>query len=75
MFEIGDLVRIKEKHLDLFDNPDDLGLVVKIEKNFYKKNIGGTNSSEIILIDCIQVEGVYEIHDLGFVPANILEKV
>ena len=74
MFEIGDLVRIKEKHLDLFDNPDDLGLVVKIEKNFYKKNIGGSNQ-KIILIDRIQVEWIYETHDLGFVAANILEKV
>lgn len=74
MFEIGDLVRIKEDRLDLFDNLDDLGLVVKIEKNFYKKNIGGSNQ-KIILIDRIQVEWVYEIHDLGFVAANILEKV
>lgn len=75
MFEIGDLVRIKEKHMQFFDQPNDLGLVVKIEKNFYKKNIGGSNSSEIILIDRIQVEWVYETHDLGFVAANILEKV
>ena len=74
MFEIGDLVRIKEKHLDLFDNPDDLGLVVKIEKNFYKKNIGGSNQ-KIILIDRIHIEWISEIHDLGFFAANILEKV
>ena len=74
MFEIGDLVRIKEDRLDLFDNLDDLGLVVKIEKNFYKKNIGGSNQ-KIILIDRIQVEWIYETHDLGFVAANILEKV
>ena len=74
MFEIGDLVRIKEKHLCLFDNPDDLGFVVKIEKNFYKK-IYGTNSSEVILIDRIHVEWVYEKDDWGFVAANILEKV
>ena len=75
MFEIGDLVRIKEKHMQFFDQPNDLGLVVKIEKNFYKKNIGGSNSSEITLIDRIQVEWIYETHDLGFVAANILEKV
>lgn len=67
MFEIGDLVRIKK-------DPSDLGLVVKIEKNFYKKTYG-TNSSEIILIDRIHVEWAYETHDLDFVAANILEKV
>ena len=74
MFEIGDLVRIKEDRLDLFDNPDDLGLVVKIEKNFYKKNIGGSNQ-KIILIDRIHIEWISEIYGLGFFAANTLEKV
>ena len=72
MFEIGDLVRIKEKHLDLFDNPDDLGLVVKIEKNFYKKGPIGTGQE--VSIDRVHVNWLSD--DINFAyPANTLEKV
>ena len=72
MFEIGDLVRIKEKNLQLFDNPDDLGLVVKIEKNFYKKGPIGTGPE--VSVDRVYIDWLSD--DMNFVyPANILEKV
>jgi hypothetical protein len=72
MFEIGDLVRIKEEHLQLFDKPDDLGLVVKIEKHFYRKGPLGTGPE--VSTDRVYIDWLYD--DMNFVyPANILEKV
>ena len=72
MFEIGDLVRIKKDCLRPFDNPDDFGLIVKIEKHFYNKGPLGTGPEASIDRVCID----WIFNDMNFVyPASILEKV
>ena len=71
MLEIGDLVRIKKGCLRSFDNPDDFGLVVKIEKHFYKTGPLGTGSKASI--DRVCIDWIFS--DMNFVyPASILEK-
>jgi len=74
MFEIGDLVRIKERHLAAFENPNALALVVKIDRDFYyKSNTKGNN----VFVDRIYIDWINDDRTLGldFIAANILEKV
>jgi hypothetical protein len=72
MLEIGDLVRIKKGCLRSFDNPDDFGLVVKIEKHFYKTGPLGTGSKASI--DRVYIDWIF--NDMNFAySTDILEKV
>lgn len=74
MFEIGDLVRIKEHHLSVYDDPNALALVVKIDRDFYyKSNTKGNNA----FVDRIYIDWINDDRTLGldFIAANILEKV
>ena len=73
MFEIGDLVRIKEHHLSFFDHPNALALVVKIDRDFYYKAI---TKAKDIFIDRIHIEWINDDgRSVDFIAANILEKV
>jgi len=73
MFEIGDLVRIKERHLAAFEDPNALALVVKIDRDFYYK---GITEEKDIFIDRIHIEWISDDgRSVDFMTANILEKV
>jgi hypothetical protein len=74
MFEIGDLVRIKEHHLSVFDAPNALALVVKIDRDFYYKS---TTKGKDVFVDRIYIDWINDDRTLGldFIAANILEKV
>ena len=71
MLEIGDLVRIKKGCLRSFDNQDDFGLVVKIEKHFYKTGPLGTGSKASI--DRVYIDWIF--NDMNFAySTDVLEK-